>query len=279
MEALEVRQRQLSMHGMWGGAGAAAACVGSMCAAACTFLPAMASAFTRCCKRPKQRCPAPTPLLQLITRAADALAEEANLLQLAWDVATDGGASRCTAASPRDRPAGWPACAKLLAYPLGRRMAAPCCSYMLPARLQPAHVPSLTPAFPRAAPCSPAPPAGSQAGDVFTVPEMAEFLFSNRKPESCAAALRLLRDDRLYFKQASGGLGTVAGMFGDGRPRLLPLRVARPALDVCAALDQQTPPGWLTQPHSRPPSPCTAGWPQPAHVCGAHPCTGGLHRR
>ncbi|PRW58916.1 ribonuclease [Chlorella sorokiniana] len=71
--------------------------------------------------------------LELISRAADMLAQEATLLQLAWDVATDGG---------------------------------------------------------------------SQAGDVFTVPEMAEFLFNNRKPESCAAALRLLREDRLYFKQA-----------------------------------------------------------------------------
>ncbi len=42
---------------------------------------------------------------------------------------------------------------------------------------------------------------------MFTVPEMAEFLFNNRQPESCAAALRLLRSDRLYFKQASAAAG------------------------------------------------------------------------
>lgn len=51
---------------------------------------------------------------------------------------------------------------------------------------------------------------------MFTVPEMAEFLFNNRKPESCAAALRLLRDDRLYFKQASCA-GTVVAV-GVGMP-------------------------------------------------------------
>ena len=46
---------------------------------------------------------------------------------------------------------------------------------------------------------------------MFTVPEMAELLFTNQQPESCAAALRLLREDRLYFKQVrvepDGGQG------------------------------------------------------------------------
>jgi hypothetical protein len=32
---------------------------------------------------------------------------------------------------------------------------------------------------------------------------MADFLFNSTGAASCAAALRLLRDDRLYFKQAS----------------------------------------------------------------------------
>jgi hypothetical protein len=32
---------------------------------------------------------------------------------------------------------------------------------------------------------------------------MADFLFNSAAAASCAAALRLLRDDRLYFKQAS----------------------------------------------------------------------------
>lgn len=38
---------------------------------------------------------------------------------------------------------------------------------------------------------------------VFTVPQMADFLFNRADPAACVAALRLLRDDRLYFKQAS----------------------------------------------------------------------------
>ncbi|KAL4425691.1 hypothetical protein ABPG75_009707 [Micractinium tetrahymenae] len=37
---------------------------------------------------------------------------------------------------------------------------------------------------------------------VFTVPQMAEFLFNRVDPAACVATLRLLRDDRLYFKQA-----------------------------------------------------------------------------
>ncbi|KAL4445906.1 hypothetical protein ABPG77_009105 [Micractinium sp. CCAP 211/92] len=37
---------------------------------------------------------------------------------------------------------------------------------------------------------------------VFTVPQMADFLFNRADPAACVAALRLLRDDRLYFKQA-----------------------------------------------------------------------------
>ena len=41
---------------------------------------------------------------------------------------------------------------------------------------------------------------------IFTVPQMADLLFNGGDPASCAAALRLLRDDRLYFKQASARL-------------------------------------------------------------------------
>ena len=46
-------------------------------------------------------------------------------------------------------------------------------------------------------------PAGMDQAPVFTVPQMADFLFNSTGAASCAAALRLLRDDRLYFKQAS----------------------------------------------------------------------------
>lgn len=51
------------------------------------------------------------------------------------------------------------------------------------------------------------PVAWEVAGDdgafpVFTVPQMADFLFNRADPAACMAALRLLRDDRLYFKQA-----------------------------------------------------------------------------
>lgn len=42
----------------------------------------------------------------------------------------------------------------------------------------------------------------SGSPEVFTVPQMADFLFNNAGPVSCAAALRLLRADRLYFRQA-----------------------------------------------------------------------------
>ena len=56
----------------------------------------------------------------------------------------------------------------------------------------------------------PAAGLGAEAGPAmtFTVPEMADFLFNSSDAASCAAALRLLRDDRLYFKQVRAG-GTV----------------------------------------------------------------------
>lgn len=41
----------------------------------------------------------------------------------------------------------------------------------------------------------------SQPGALYTVPEMAELLFTAPNPASCAAAHRLLLNDRLYFKQ------------------------------------------------------------------------------
>jgi hypothetical protein len=37
---------------------------------------------------------------------------------------------------------------------------------------------------------------------VFSVPRMADLLFNRVDAPACAAALRLLRQDRLYFKQA-----------------------------------------------------------------------------
>jgi hypothetical protein len=45
---------------------------------------------------------------------------------------------------------------------------------------------------------APHPPAG---GAIFTVPAMAQLLFNRSDAAACAAALRMLRDDRLYFKQ------------------------------------------------------------------------------
>lgn len=44
--------------------------------------------------------------------------------------------------------------------------------------------------------------AGKDTGMLFTVPNMADLLFARCDPASCAAALHLLRDDKVYFKQA-----------------------------------------------------------------------------
>lgn len=108
--------------------------------------------------------------------AAAAAQAQPDLLQLAWDIATDGGEPRAVGAQ-----------GGALHQP---RLAPYVCVHR---RAQLCHRSQVLPFF-----CV---TAGTLAGGEYGVAEMADFLFSDSGAASCAAALALLRGDRLYFKQ------------------------------------------------------------------------------
>lgn len=171
--------------------------------------------------------------LQRIAEAAAELAAQEDLLPVAWEVAGDDGAWP-RAGGPRGRfscclrAAAEPACQQrvpcgvcLVASEAGRELRP--CWQQAGGQRNPGVAP-LRMAHP--SPPRPTPAAG--AFPVFTVPQMADFLFNRADPAACMAALRLLRDDRLYFKQVSQGRRHSKGKggWGKGGPACLPARPA-----------------------------------------------------